>query len=588
MRKIKEFILMCRSNDKLFFFIQSLIIYFSLCLDQVLQTYNIVSFAFILIIYQFVSLCYKKKVNFSKKWYILLGILFSFIYIVGKETIQYFSSPTESIILHLISKKNFIIFIGYILFFSSLLRFVFSYCSKIKFTKNNNITNKKIFILLSVGMLCVWSVYLLSFFPGILTPDSFNQLKIIVSNFKMISDHHPVFHTLLISIPYSFIFSLTHNMTFSVAASVICQMILMSICFSYVLSFLNSKKVPKVIVILFGLIYIFSPLYGYYSITLWKDVLFGTFFAIFLIQLWKLMEHKNNLQKYDYISFFIISLVIIFLRNNAIYMYIFFSIFAIIYFKNNWKKMGILLISVITIFFFVKGPIFKALNITNTSSSEYIAIPLQQVGRIMYQNKEINDSQKRLLNKLMPLNIWHDAYNPYVSDGLKFNDNFDIEEFNDNKADYALLWFELVRNNLNVAVDSFFVSTVGYWYPNFDYWTVIKVTSSNKYGINNENFLSNQIKNILYNFDSKQIPILSIQWSIGTAVWLTFIAAIICIIKKEKYKLLIFVPILGLWITMLVAAPVSGEFRYMFSMFTSLPLLLTIPFVQWKEVKDND
>ena len=588
MKKINNFIISCKNNDKLIFFGQSLLIYISLCLDQVLTTYNILSFVFILIIYLFIFNCYHTKINFSKKWYVLIGILFSLIYIIGKETIYYFSSPTESIVFHLISKRNIIIFVGYSFLFSSILRYIFALCSKIKFKKTEIISNKKIFIIACSGMLLVWGIYFLCFFPGILTSDSFNQLNIITSNFEKINDHHPVFHTLLISIPYYLTFNLTNNMVLSIAAIVIFQMIIMAICFSYVLVFLNSKNVPKKIICFFGLIYIFSPLYGYYSITLWKDVLFGTFFCIFLIQLWKFMEKRNILKRNDYIYFFIISLIIIFLRNNAIYMYMFFSIFAVIYFKNVWKNMTILLVSVIAIFFLVKGPIFKGLNITNTSSTEYIAIPLQQMGRIMYQNKNITNSQKKKLDKLLPLNMWNDAYNPYVSDGLKFNNNFNIEIFNENKTEYALLWLELVKDHFNVAVDSFFVSTVGYWYPNFNYWTVIKISETNNYDIDNKNLLNDKIKDALCNLDNKQIPILSIQWSIGTAVWIAFIAAIICFIKKEKNKLLLYVPIMGIWLTMLAASPVSGEFRYMFCLFTSLPLLLTIPFVQWKGEKNND
>ena len=75
--------------------------------------------------------------------------------------------------------------------------------------------------------------------------------------------------------------------------------------------------------------------------------------------------------------------------------------------------------------------------------------------------------------------------------------------------------------------------------------------------------------------ERRNVPVLSMVFSIGFAMWLVFIQ-MAYIIYKKKYKLLIiFVPILALWLTNL-ASPVYCEFRYMYSLFTCLPILLFV------------
>ena len=50
------------------------------------------------------------------------------------------------------------------------------------------------------------------------------------------------------------------------------------------------------------------------------------------------------------------------------------------------------------------------------------------------------------------------------------------------------------------------------------------------------------------------------------------------VIYNKKYKsIVIYIPIIILWLTT-IASPVFGEFRYIYSMFTCLPILIGINF----------
>ena len=50
-----------------------------------------------------------------------------------------------------------------------------------------------------------------------------------------------------------------------------------------------------------------------------------------------------------------------------------------------------------------------------------------------YKDVKFNDKEKEYLNKLIPLEIMKNVYNPIVSDGIKFNASYNGDYFNDNK-----------------------------------------------------------------------------------------------------------------------------------------------------------
>ena len=71
----------------------------------------------------------------------------------------------------------------------------------------------------------------------------------------------------------------------------------------------------------------------------------------------------------------------------------------------------------------------------------------------------------------------------------------------------------------------------------------------------------------------KEIPIVSLIANIGFVFWITLVLLVYCIYEKKYYNILMYIPIAVLYLTCL-ASPVSGELRYIYGMFISLPLFL--------------
>jgi len=61
--------------------------------------------------------------------------------------------------------------------------------------------------------------------------------------------------------------------------------------------------------------------------------------------------------------------------------------------------------------------------------------------------------------------------------------------------------------------------------------------------------------------------------SIGFLFWLVLFGIVYCIYRKKYNIIITYIPLLCMWITIL-ASPVFGEPRYVYGLFTCLPLLL--------------
>ena len=101
------------------------------------------------------------------------------------------------------------------------------------------------------------------------------------------------------------------------------------------------------------------------------------------------------------------------------------------------------------------------------------------------------------------------------------------------------------------------------------------------YDIHYVNILPDFLTKIIDNTKSNNYSLSTLCWGIGLGfllLFLSFIVAHIRNIDKSKY-LAWFIPFVGLWVTMMIASPVYAEYRYVYGLFTSLPIIVLIPFI---------
>ena len=562
-------------------FIFSFIVYFSICNQTVLVPYNMLSVMLFVVIYYFI---YKVNLdNKYKKELIVFSLIFSFVILSGGFLFRDRYSPVMNFFDELLKLSNIVYLIGNGILIYSILSLIVPWIVDYKLpTREKNIP--RLFLISFLVILICYIPYFIIFFPGLLTADSLTGLNMILKIYP-VTDSHTLLHLLFMYIPFKLGTLLFSNINMSVGLISLTQMIVMALTFAYTIKFLKSRKVPNIVLIIMVLFYGLLPVNGFYSITLWKDIIFSCSIVLFTIECFKLIERKNNITFKNSYMFIIVSLLVVFTRNNAIYMYVVLSMVSIIVFKKNLKVIVPMLLIVFATYVVVKGPVFNALKIEKSSSTEYIAIPLQQIGRMAYKDVKFTKKEKELIDKLIPLEELKKSYNPEITDSIKFNKKYNTKEFEKNKKEYFELWMNLCLKHPATAIEAYLTTTLGYWYPGVEYWVTTAQIDKNDLGVHTYSFVPKSFRNKFKHIISNRIPLIGFFNCIGFCFWLIFTAMYITVKKKGKRILYIYVPVLGVWLTLLIAAPVFAEFRYTYSALLCLPIYIGLIFSNYSEKK---
>ena len=106
-------------------------------------------------------------------------------------------------------------------------------------------------------------------------------------------------------------------------------------------------------------------------------------------------------------------------------------------------------------------------------------------------------------------------------------------------------------------------------------------------GIANINFMQKSLKvdlqtllGRLFRALTTKFPLIQNLYSIAFMVWTTFFCAFVLALKKRAKYIIVLLPLIAIWGTMMIAAPTFCEFRYMFSFHLALPFVVLLMFVE--------
>ena len=127
------------------------------------------------------------------------------------------------------------------------------------------------------------------------------------------------------------------------------------------------------------------------------------------------------------------------------------------------------------------------------------------------------------------------------------------------------------------------MGSYGYYYPNTVGWGIYTGVNTEEFGEENNVYKFTEapivkielLDKINEFVNTRDLPIISMFISIGFLFWIILACITYIIYKKEYKKILIFLPVLFIWLTAL-ASPVFCEPRYVYSIFTCLPLFIAI------------
>lgn len=535
--------------------------------------YNNIIYLFII----FMCFIFSFKIRHEKKYLkdiLIISSLFSIFYLLGDLAISVFNTQ-QNIFKLFLSFNNIIKLISLFCLFYKTISFIYPKLTKLNVVDKKRSGIKK-YLIIFFSLFIMWLPYYLYLFPGIITGDTLFEMGHM--SFNSLSDAHPFFHTLFMSIFFKLGLFLFHNATIAFGFVELIQFLIMTSIISYAIYYLINKGVKRRYIIVLTLFYAIAPIFGIYVMCMWKDILFSGFMVLFVILFLDFQEKK--IEKKDYIKFGIVSLLVLFFRNNAIYMYILLIPFIFIYYKKVDKVLIPIMILMISIYFVVKGPIFKKLNIEKSPIVESLGVPLQQVSRAIYKNIEINDEDKELINEILSIEEIKSNYVAGYADSIKFHNKFNMKKFNNSLSRLAKLYIDIGLKRPDIYIEESLFLTLTYFYPNRAIEELGPYVKENQLNVESKSLLSLKIAKI-YSFITKDdVPVLTILWKAGLYTWVLIISFFTAIRKKKKlfpyYFLMCYI------FTLLIGAPTSC-LRYYFPVICITPILIFYPYFKPQE-----
>lgn len=446
----------------------------------------------------------------------------------------------------------------------------------------------KVFGVSYVVMVVFWIPVWLAHAPALMNSDTIDQIQQALG-MRPVSNHHPAVHTLLIREIYRITCFLgIHDIEVSFGIMGVLQLLLMAAVCAGAATYVYYWKRNKYLLVLMIVFYGVVAYNAYYSITLWKDTLHAGITVVFLMLLhayFSTVDGKRKLLTAILGSGILFSLF----RSNGMYALLLWAVLLLVVVLSNGlrkkrvglKKGVILLLAIggaLVISWIMKGPVYAAMEIDEPVITEKLSIPLQQVACVVANNRELSAEETEMINRIAGIDGIKESYVDYISDPIKsliaMSGQRDYLEAH--KGEYLKLWLLLGIKYPKDYLFAWINQTKGYWYPNTSYWVYFGTLIENDLGLAGTPIISVNFTHWLDKWVEryKEIPLYGSLWNLGVYSWGMILLELYALYRKRwDDALLVALPIC-LWGTLLISTPVYAEFRYLYAVILSMPLLV--------------
>lgn len=468
--------------------------------------------------------------------------------------------------------------IGLFFMFSELLIVIITKSKKKSLTSENNPFSFKIMLIYAaVVFVCCLPFFALNF-PGIMTPDSLSQYCQIMGIEPWVN-HHPWFHTLIMGIIIKPVFAITGNEYIAIACYTIFQMILVAFSIGYCIECMYEFGFSRGYRIALLLCFILLPYNLIYAVTLWKDIIFSMAVLILTVTTLRIW---NEFGRRDMIIFMITGILMCLVRHNGFYAFVAFTIILLILKRKEMKRYAICCGIVIIVAFLCRGPIPNALGIEKDEFLYNLPVVLQQVGRVIVDDCEMDIEDTNFLENINSLDFIRAGYSKQGADPMSAwilcgNSGY----FNEHKSDFLKLWIKYGLKYPGEYIKAYLDITMGYWAPMQPQQTVFFGITEYGIGLESKPVIGGpvliKINELLYKFYT-MIPVYGFMYCMGGFFWILLILGTTCIIRGDgpvkSPKLISMIPVFMLTGTLFVATPLVADLRYNYALMLVIPYLI--------------
>ena len=451
-------------------------------------------------------------------------------------------------------------------------------------------------------VVCViaYAAYLYAFWPGLMTPDSYDQWEEAMS--LQLTNRNPFFHTL-------HVWLLTRIWESPAVISLV-QVFSISALISWGCILMRRQGIPKSVIWVACILCALSPFNGFLVITLWKDVFYCMAFFAFTLILIKIVFSEGDWLRCWYSPAVLggVAVLVALYRHNgppAAFGTLFLLLFV---YLKYWRKTLLALAISLSIWLLVLGPLASALVVPLKEHKRHVSsILLSKIAPHINADTQMTQEEKEFLSQIpffieacrsdLYSDTTYQPINRYIHRRTgKWSMDFPVCE---ETAKFVRLFASLSMRNPLVTIKSHLYGSSWVWrvyedYSRLDYWGPIaalkrsalivslldKDKNDEKRVIRTDSMRSRLkeffigLKRKLYK--SNVFRMIALKSSLY--MYLFLFSVVICALRRKSWKvLMVYVPTALHTLTIIALVRHTG-FRYQWpvylvGLFLFLPLL---------------
>ncbi len=516
----------------------------------------------------------------------ILGAVFTMLLAIGggwADKMRY--GQFTSVLIYLCYYAN--AFVGTFIVLYSCIRFVLYQAQGVVLVPEK-LNSAQWFWKAFLMCMLVWTVFLLNQYPGAMESDHMRQLLHILEG--KLDNRNPLISSLLVYVFFQLARTIGLTPNAGIFLYSIFQIILLSGVFAYGISLFAREGMPRRILTVLCLFCALVPYNVFYSYGMWKDTLFAVFllYTVFsCADLWLLSGKGIRIPLLRYCILAVFALLCGLSRNSGLFSLI-VMIPSVLFFlrKRSVKKgLSISLAVGLAVSLLISGPGFARIGVELSSDTVYAScVPLQQVGRVLVDRKEMTDTEWKMINDVLDPEAVRSTYDPACADPMKDavrNASF----LSEHKADYLKLWLRLGMRYPMTYYRAYRDLMRMYYDPDVSSEVSYRWIYPNSFGVFRDPKLLPGL-DFAYYEAILEFPVLNLLRRPGALLWSFMILWSICMLRRRKEAIAFLVPFLAVYLGLFLTAPVA-LFRYVYSCFAAAPFLFLLPFIH-KPGKDMD
>lgn len=425
-----------------------------------------------------------------------------------------------------------------------------------------------------ISMLSLRLLIWINWFPGMVSPDTINQINQALGNLPY-SNHHPWIHTLLIKLCMSIGISVFGSTQAGVAVTSFISMVVSSLILLVALKYFYYDT-PVSIWRLAAILYVVDPMHWMYAITIWKDVLFAYTLVAYCLLLIIMDRLKGEIKPHIWILYVMLSFLFCFARTNGLYVWIFTVPFILWHYRKNVRPW---LVSTTVCFLLIvsyKGFVLPHFQVTPPDTVESLSIPLQQIAYTVQNEGVFSEHDKSVITNIVDMESLGDAYSPNISDPVKnlIRADGNQDYITENKVSVITMYLSVGVKNPEDYIVAFLNQSRGYWYHKLTQGLFM----TGVYGdvgelvIYRDPLFPPDISQWLDQLLEIYNTVWHYLWSLALCTYVVVILFVYCLTRKKPC--FNFIPVIGIFLTLVIATPVFAEFRYAYGIYLILPEML--------------